>query len=96
MVRLKTIGKIILVIGIIIVLLGILTALTCLMIPSKGLGSLIATAFFIMLTIYLAPPVIIIGLLIYLIGRFREKNIEPIRPGRNSVKNIGATGIIWK
>ena len=50
-------------IGIIAVLLGILTALTCLMIPSRGLSSLIATAFFIMLTIYLAPPVIIIGII---------------------------------
>ena len=53
MVRLKTIGKIILVIGIMIVLLEILTALTCLIIPSRGLGSLIAAAFFMMLTIYL-------------------------------------------
>ncbi|MCD6537875.1 hypothetical protein J7L18_04615 [Candidatus Bathyarchaeota archaeon] len=62
-------------IGIIAVLLGILTALTCLIILSRGLSSLIATAFFMMLTIYLAPPVIIIGLLIYLIGRFRERKI---------------------
>ena len=75
MVRLNTIRKIILVIGIIAVLLGILTALTCLIILSMGLSSLIATAFFMMLTIYLAPPVIIIGLLIYLIGRFRERKI---------------------
>ena len=63
MVRLNTIRKIILVIGIIAVLLGILTALICLIIPSRGLGSLIAAAFFMMLTIYLAPPVIIIGII---------------------------------
>jgi len=48
MARLKTIGKIILMIGIIVVLLGILTAITCLMILSRGLGSLIAATFFMM------------------------------------------------
>ena len=62
-------------VGIIVVLLGLLMALTRLIIPSRGLGSLVAAAFFMMLTIYLAPPVIIIGLLIYLIGRFRERKI---------------------
>ena len=46
-------------VGIIVVLLGLLMALTRLIIPSRGLGSLVATAFFIMLTIYPAPPEIL-------------------------------------
>ena len=64
---------IILAVGLILILLGALLFISSLLNPRAGLGTLLGAALGLASIIYYGIPIIIVGLIIYVIGRLREK-----------------------
>ena len=70
---LKTIGKVILVIGLAVSAFGGFLCGSSLMNPQAGLGALAGFLVGLMLIIYIGIPAMFLGLVVYLVGRWLAK-----------------------
>jgi hypothetical protein len=73
MVKLRSVGKAILIAGLAIVFLGVFIAGASFASPHAGLGALIGLVMGIAVIVYFGLPITVVGLVIYLIGRWRER-----------------------
>ena len=75
MVRLRTVGRILIIVGLAIILLGGFIFIFSLL-YSRGLAALLGLATGLMIAVYYGVPIAVIGLIIYFIGRWRESHSE--------------------
>ena len=70
--RIKTFGKVLMVVGVLMMLLGVVLGVSAMLNP-KGLVSLAVLVVAYIMTLYLGFPLFVIGLIAYLIGRWRSR-----------------------